>query len=508
VDSELTRMTAAELAAVIAAGEVSAVEVTEAHLGRIEQVDPQVHAFLHVSADGARAAARAVDQRRAAGAALGPLAGVPLALKDLFTTEDMPTTCGSRILDSWRPPYDATITRRLREAGVVVLGKANMDEFAMGSSTENSAFGPSRNPWDLTRVPGGSSGGSSAAVAAFEAPLGIGTDTGGSIRQPAAVCGIVGTKPTYGGSSRYGVVAFASSLDTPGPLARTVLDAALLHEVMSGHDPLDATSIDAPVPPVVAAARQADVSGLRVGVVSELSGDGYQPGVLARFGAAVELLESLGAKIVEVSCPHFTYALPAYYLIAPSECSSNLARFDGMRYGLRVGDDGTRSAEEVMALTRAEGFGAEVKRRIMLGTYALSSGYYDAYYGKAQQVRTLIIRDFEAAFEQVDVLVSPTTPTTAFPIGERADDPLAMYVADLCTIPSNLAGNAALSVPCGLAPEDGLPVGLQVMAPVLADDRCYRVAAAVEAALEQRAGRPLLDAANGLGEMRGEERHD
>jgi aspartyl-tRNA(Asn)/glutamyl-tRNA(Gln) amidotransferase subunit A len=508
VDSELTRMTAAELAAVIAAGEVSAVEVTEAHLGRIEQVDPQVHAFLHVSADGARAAARAVDQRRAAGAALGPLAGVPLALKDLFTTEDMPTTCGSRILDSWRPPYDATITRRLREAGVVVLGKANMDEFAMGSSTENSAFGPSRNPWDLTRVPGGSSGGSSAAVAAFEAPLGIGTDTGGSIRQPAAVCGIVGTKPTYGGSSRYGVVAFASSLDTPGPLARTVLDAALLHEVMSGHDPLDATSIDAPVPPVVAAARQADVSGLRVGVVSELSGDGYQPGALARFGAAVELLESLGAKIVEVSCPHFTYALPAYYLIAPSECSSNLARFDGMRYGLRVGDDGTRSAEEVMAVTRAEGFGAEVKRRIMLGTYALSSGYYDAYYGKAQQVRTLIIRDFEAAFEQVDVLVSPTTPTTAFPIGERADDPLAMYVADLCTIPSNLAGNAALSVPCGLAPEDGLPVGLQVMAPVLADDRCYRVAAAVEAALEQRAGRPLLDAANGLGEMRGEERHD
>jgi aspartyl-tRNA(Asn)/glutamyl-tRNA(Gln) amidotransferase subunit A len=507
VDSELTRMTAAGLAAAIAAGEVSAVEVTEAHLDRIGQVDPQVHAFLHVSADGARAAARAVDQRRAAGAALGPLAGVPLALKDLFTTEDMPTTCGSRILGSWRPPYDATITRRLREAGVVVLGKANMDEFAMGSSTENSAFGPSRNPWDLARVPGGSSGGSSAAVAAFEAPLGIGTDTGGSIRQPAAVCGIVGTKPTYGGSSRYGVVAFASSLDTPGPLARTVLDAALLHEVMSGHDPLDATSIDAPVPPVVAAARQADVSGLRVGVVSELSGDGYQPGVLARFGAAVELLESLGAKIVEVSCPHFTYALPAYYLIAPSECSSNLARFDGMRYGLRVGDDGTRSAEEVMALTRAEGFGAEVKRRIMLGTYALSSGYYDAYYGKAQQVRTLIIRDFEAAYEQVDVLVSPTTPTTAFPIGERADNPLAMYVADLCTIPSNLAGNAALSVPCGLAPEDGLPVGLQVMAPVLADDRCYRVAAAVEAALEQRSG-PLLDAANGLGERREGKRHD
>ena len=508
MDSELTRMTASGLAAAIAADQVSAAEVTEAHLARIDRVDPRVHAFLHIAADGARAAARAVDERRAAGAALGPLAGVPLALKDVFTTQDMPTTCGSRILDGWLPPYDATVTRRLRQAGVVVLGKTNMDEFAMGSSTENSAFGPSRNPWDLSRVPGGSSGGSSAAVAAFEAPLGIGTDTGGSIRQPAAVCGVVGVKPTYGGSSRYGVVAFASSLDSPGPLARTVLDAALLHEVMSGHDPLDATSIDAPVPPVVAAARQADVSGLRIGVVTELSGDGYQPGVLARFGEAVELLESLGAKIVDVSCPHFSYALPAYYLIAPSECSSNLARFDGMRYGLRVGDDGTRSAEEVMALTRAEGFGAEVKRRIMLGTYALSSGYYDAYYGKAQQVRTLITRDFEAAFEQVDVLVSPTTPTTAFPIGERADDPLAMYLADLCTIPSDVAGNAALSVPCGLAPEDGLPVGLQIMAPVLADDRCYRVAAAVEAALEQRAGRPLLDAAAGLDEHSEGERHD
>jgi aspartyl-tRNA(Asn)/glutamyl-tRNA(Gln) amidotransferase subunit A len=496
---ELTRMSAAGLAAAIAGGEVSALEVTDAHLARIGEVDDRVSAFLHVAADGARRAARAVDERRAAGEALGPLAGVPLALKDLFTTTDMPTTCGSAILNGWRPPYDATITRRLRQAGVVILGKTNMDEFAMGSSTENSAFGPSHNPWDLTRVPGGSSGGSSAAVAAFEAPLAIGTDTGGSIRQPAAVCGVVGVKPTYGGSSRYGVVAFASSLDTPGPLARTVLDAALLHETMSGHDPCDSTSVDAPVPPVVAAARQADVSGLTIGVVPELGGEGYQPGVLARFGEAVELLESLGAKVIEVSCPHFSYALPAYYLIAPSECSSNLARFDGMRYGLRAGDDGTRSAEEVMALTREQGFGAEVKRRIMLGTYALSSGYYDAYYGKAQQVRTLIIRDFEAAFEQVDVLVSPTTPTTAFPIGERVDDPLAMYVADLCTIPSDLAGNAALSVPCGLAAEDGLPVGLQIMAPVLADDRVYRVGAAVEAALDSRRGHPLLDDAKGLG---------
>ena len=498
--SELIRMTAAEIAAAVTAGEVSAVEVTRAHLDRIQDVDPQVHAFLHVATDGAVSAARAVDERRAAGEPLGPLAGVPLALKDVLTTADMPTTCGSRILEGWRPPYESTVTQRLRKAGVVILGKTNMDEFAMGSSTENSAFGPSHNPWDLSRVPGGSSGGSAAAVTAFEAPLGIGTDTGGSIRQPAAVCGIVGVKPTYGGSSRYGLVAFASSLDTPGPLARTVLDAALLHEAMSGHDPMDSTSVDAPVPPVVAAARQADVAGLRVGVVAEFSGEGYQPGVLARFGEAVELLESLGAKVTEVSCPHFEYALPAYYLIAPSECSSNLARFDAMRYGLRVVDDGTADAEEVMSLTRAAGFGPEVKRRIMLGTYALSSGYYDAYYGKAQQVRTLIIRDFDTAFEQVDVLISPTTPTTAFPIGARADDPLAMYLADLCTIPSDLAGNAALSVPCGLAPEDGLPVGLQIMAPVLADDRLYRVASAVEAALVQRWGHPLVDEAKGLGD--------
>jgi aspartyl-tRNA(Asn)/glutamyl-tRNA(Gln) amidotransferase subunit A len=498
----LTRMTAAEIAGLIASGEVSAVQVARAHLDRVAHTDGKVHAFLHVSADRALKAARAIDARRAAGEPLGPLAGVPLALKDVFTTKDMPTTCGSRILDGWRPPYDATVTRRLREAGVVILGKTNMDEFAMGSSTENSAFGPSRNPWDLDRVPGGSSGGSAAAVAAYQAPLAIGTDTGGSIRQPAAVCGIVGAKPTYGGSSRYGLVAFASSLDTPGPLARTVLDAALLHEVISGHDPLDSTSIDAPVPPVVAAARHPDVSGMKVGVVTEFRGEGYQPGVLTRFQEAVDLLETLGAKIVEVSCPHFRYALPAYYLIAPSECSSNLARFDGMRYGPRVGDDGTRSAEEVMSLTRAAGFGAEVKRRIMLGTYALSSGYYDAYYGKAQQVRTLIARDFDAALRQVDVLVSPVTPTTAFPIGERADDPMAMYLADLCTIPSSLAGNAALSVPCGLADEDGLPVGLQIMAPVLADDRMYRVAAAAEAAFAARWGHVLPGAAPALEETR------
>jgi aspartyl-tRNA(Asn)/glutamyl-tRNA(Gln) amidotransferase subunit A len=496
--SELTAMTAAQMADAMAAGDVTAAELTRAHLDRIDATDDQVHAFLHIAGEVAMAAARAVDERRAAGEPLGPLAGVPLAAKDVFTTAGMPTTCGSKILDGWQPPYDATVIARLRAAGLVIVGKTNMDEFAMGSSTENSAFGPSRNPWDLSRVPGGSSGGSAAAVAAYQAPLAIGTDTGGSIRQPAAVCGLVGVKPTYGGSSRYGLVAFASSLDSPGPLTRTVLDAALLHEAMSGHDPRDSTSLDAPVPPVVAAARHGDVAGLRVGVVAELSGEGYAPGVISRFNEAVELLESLGAKVTEVSCPHFGYALPAYYLIAPSECSSNLARFDAMRYGLRTGDDGTASAEEVMSLTRAAGFGAEVKRRIMLGTYALSSGYYDAYYGKAQQVRTLIARDFSAAFEQVDVLVSPTTPTTAFPIGERADDPMAMYLADLCTIPCNLAGNAAISVPCGLAPEDGLPVGLQVMAPVLADDRVYRVAAAVEGALDQRRGHPLLDEASGI----------
>jgi aspartyl-tRNA(Asn)/glutamyl-tRNA(Gln) amidotransferase subunit A len=486
------------IAASVRAGARTARSVVEEHLARITERENDIHAFNLVLADEARARADAVDAMVAGGTDPGPLAGVPVALKDNLCTRGVTTTCSSRILEHWKPPYDATVVTRLAEAGAVVVGKTNLDEFAMGSSTENSAFGPSHNPWDLGRVPGGSSGGSSAAVAAYEAPLGIGTDTGGSIRQPGAVCGVVGVKPTYGGNSRYGVVAFASSLDTPGPLARTVLDAALLHEVMSGHDPCDATSVDAPVPPVVAAARQADVSGMTIGVVPEFTGEGIQPGVLARFNEAVELLESLGAKVTEVSCPHFSYALPAYYLIAPSEASSNLARFDAMRYGLRVGDDGTRSAEEVMALTRAQGFGAEVKRRIMLGTYALSSGYYDAYYGKAQQVRTLIIRDFEAAFDRVDVLISPTTPTTAFPLGERVDDPMAMYVADLCTIPSDLAGNAALSVPCGLSPDDGLPVGLQIMAPVLADDRMYRVGAAVEAALDTRRGYPLLNDAKGL----------
>ncbi|CAL9390665.1 Glutamyl-tRNA(Gln) amidotransferase subunit A [Streptomyces sp. enrichment culture] len=496
--TDVIHRTAAETAAQIADGSVTATEVAEAHLARIDAVDEKVHAFLHVDREGALAQARAVDRRRAAGEKLGPLAGVPLALKDIFTTEGVPTTCGSKILEGWIPPYDATVTRRLKAAGVVILGKTNMDEFAMGSSTETSAYGPTGNPWDLTRIPGGSGGGSAAAIASYQAPLAIGTDTGGSIRQPAAVTGTVGVKPTYGGVSRYGMIAFSSSLDQGGPCARTVLDAALLHEAIAGHDPLDSTSINAPVPAVVEAARNGSVAGLRVGVVKEFRGEGYQPGVMARFDEAVELLRELGAEVVEVSCPSFDKALAAYYLIAPSECSSNLARFDAMRYGLRVGDTGGHSAEEVTTLTRGQGFGDEVKRRIMLGTYALSSGYYDAYYGSAQKVRTLITRDFERAFGDVDVLISPTTPTTAFAIGERVDDPMAMYLADLCTIPTNLAGNAAMSLPCGLADEDGLPVGLQIIAPAMADERLYRVGAAVEAGFQARWGHPLLEEAPAL----------
>jgi aspartyl-tRNA(Asn)/glutamyl-tRNA(Gln) amidotransferase subunit A len=480
---ELTRLSAADIAAAVASGEVSALEVTEAHLERIARVDGAVHAFLHVDTEGAMSAAKQVDARRAAGGDLGPLAGVPLAMKDVVVTKGLPTTAGSKILEGWVPPYDATITSKIKDAGIVMLGKTNMDEFAMGSSTENSAYGPTHNPWDLTRIPGGSSGGSSAAVAAFEAPLGIGTDTGGSIRQPAAVTGTVGFKPTYGNVSRYGLIAFSSSLDQAGPFARTVLDSALLYEVMAGHDPCDSTSIPRPIAPAVSAARDGasgDLAGVRVGVVRELAGEGYEAGVLASFDEAVTTLKGLGAEVVEVSCPNFQYALPAYYLIAPSECSSNLARFDAVRYGLRVGDDGVNSLEDVMSLTREVGFGAEVKRRIMIGTYALSSGYYDAYYGQAQKVRTLIVRDFEAAFAQADVLVSPTSPFVAFEIGERAADPMAMYINDLCTLPASLAGTPAISVPCGLS--DGLPVGLQIMAPTLADDRCFRVGAAFESA--------------------------
>lgn len=486
MSADLTRLSAAELAAKIHSREVSAVEVTQAHLDRIRDVDEKYHAFLHVADEIALSAARDVDESLGRGEApASPLAGVPLALKDVFTTSDMPTTCASKILEGWVSPYDATLTRHLRAAGVPILGKTNMDEFAMGSSTENSAFGPTLNPWGEERIPGGSGGGSAAALAAFEAPLAIGTDTGGSIRQPAAMTSTVGVKPTYGTVSRYGLVACASSLDQGGPCARTVLDTALLHEVIAGHDPRDSTSIDAPVRPVVQAAKEGaegSLAGIRIGVVRELHSDSYQPGVIGTFDHAVEKLRGLGAEIVEVSCPHFDYALAAYYLILPSEVSSNLARFDAMRYGLRVGHDGTRSAEQVMAETRAAGFGKEVKRRIMIGTYALSAGYYDAYYGQALKVRTLIARDFDAAYEKVDVLVAPTSPFTAWRLGEKVDDPLAMYLSDLCTLPTNLAGHCAMSIPAGLSPDDGLPVGLQIMAPALADERLYRVGAAYEAA--------------------------
>ncbi len=481
-----------EMASAMQAGEITSVELTQAHLDRISAVDTQVHAFLHVDTEGALSQAKSVDDARARGEKVGPLAGVPLALKDVMVQKGIPTTAGSKILEGWRPPYDATVVSKMKSAGIVILGKTNMDEFAMGSSTENSAYGPTHNPWDLTRIPGGSGGGSSAALAAFQAPLAIGTDTGGSIRQPAAVTGTVGVKPTYGGVSRYGLIAFSSSLDQAGPCARTVLDAALLHEVIAGHDIHDATSIDAPVPQVVQAARSGDVKGMKIGVVKELNGDGYQAGVRSRFEESLELLAKAGAEIVEVSCPNFEYALAAYYLIAPSECSSNLARFDAMRYGIRVGDEDGASAESVMNLTREVGFGREVKRRIILGTYALSSGYFDAYYGSAQKVRTLIMQDFNSAFGKADVLVSPTCPTTAFKIGEKANDPLAMYLNDIATIPVNMAGIGGMSLPCGLAPEDGLPVGFQVMAPAMQDQRMYSVGAALEASLLSQWGAPLL----------------
>jgi aspartyl-tRNA(Asn)/glutamyl-tRNA(Gln) amidotransferase subunit A len=489
--SDLIHRTAADLAGSISRGEVSAVEVTEAHLERIDSVDTDVHAFLHVDVDGALAAARAVDEQRAAGHSASALAGVPLALKDVMCMQGIPTTAGSRILEGWRPPYDATVTARLKAAGIVILGKTNMDEFAMGSSTEHSAYGPTRNPWDLERIPGGSGGGSAAALAAFEAPLAIGTDTGGSIRQPAAVTGTVGVKPTYGGVSRYGLIALASSLDQAGPCARTVLDAALLHTVIGGHDPMDSTSLTDPMPDLTAAALQRDVRGMRIGIVRELSGEGYQAGVQQRFDEAVALLEQLGAEVVEVSCPSFPYALAAYYLILPSECSSNLAKMDGMRFGMRSDHDPQDTVETVMSRTRAAGFGPEVTRRIILGTYALSAGYYDAFYGQAQKVRTLIQRDFDAAFQSCDVLISPTAPTTAFKLGEKLDDPLAMYLNDIATIPANLAGIPGMSLPVGLAPEDGLPTGLQIMAPAKADDRLYRVGGALEAALEAQRGSAL-----------------
>ncbi|MBO0841809.1 MAG: Asp-tRNA(Asn)/Glu-tRNA(Gln) amidotransferase subunit GatA [Nocardioides sp.] len=482
----LIEKTAAELADALASGETTSVEATQAHLDRIAAVDGDVHAYLHVDAEGALAQAAESDARRKSGEPLHALDGVPIAVKDVLTTTGLPTTCGSKILEGWVPPYDATVVTKLKAAGLPILGKTNMDEFAMGSSTEHSAYGPTHNPWRLDRIPGGSGGGSAAAVAAYQAPLALGTDTGGSIRQPGAVTGTVGVKPTYGSVSRYGLVALANSLDQVGPVTRTVLDAALLHELIGGHDPLDSTSTTTPVTGLVEAARQGttgDLKGLKVGVVKELSGEGWAPDVMRKFDESVDLLTKLGAEVVEVSAPSFQHAMAAYYLILPAECSSNLAKFDAMRYGLRVTPDGDPSAEDVMKASRDAGFGDEVKRRIILGTYALSSGYYDAYYGQAQKIRTLIINDFNKAFEQVDVLVSPTSPSTAFKLGAKLDDPLAMYMQDLATIPANLAGTPGISVPAGVSDEDGLPVGVQVLAPVLEDARLYRVGAALEAAV-------------------------
>jgi aspartyl-tRNA(Asn)/glutamyl-tRNA(Gln) amidotransferase subunit A len=490
--------TAVEMADALSKKEVSSVELTQAHFDRIDAVDGDVKAFLHVDKEGALAQAASVDADRAAGKKLAPLAGIPLALKDVLTQKGIPTTAGSKILQGWKPPYDSTVVSKLKENGIVILGKTNMDEFAMGSSTENSGYGPTFNPWDLSRTPGGSSGGSSAAVAAFEAPIAIGSDTGGSIRQPAALTGIVGVRPTYGAVSRFGLIAYSSSLDQAGPFGRNVLDTALLHEAMAGHDAKDATSINAPVPAVVAAAKSGDVKGMKIGVIKQLQGEGYQKGVQTRFTESLDALAALGAEIVEVDCPSFEYALAAYYLIAPSECSSNLARFDAMRYGLRTGDEGGASAEAVMAATRDAGFGREVKRRIILGTYALSSGYYDAYYGSAQKIRTLIIQDYAKAFAAADVLVSPTAPTTAYKIGEKIDDPMAMYLGDVATIPVNLAGICGMSLPAGLADEDNLPVGFQIMAPAMQDQRLYQAGAALESALTSKWGGALITKAPAL----------
>jgi aspartyl-tRNA(Asn)/glutamyl-tRNA(Gln) amidotransferase subunit A len=473
--SDLCDRTAVDLAERLRRGDVSSADVTESCLARIGGLDERLGAFLTPTPEVAREQAGRIDAQRAVGDELAPQAGIPIALKDVFTTKGIRTTCGSRILASYMPPYDSTAWVRLAEAGTVLLGKTNCDEFAMGSSNENSAFGPVRNPWDLDRVPGGSSGGSAAAVAAGEAIWAIGTDTGGSVRQPAALSGVVGFKPTYGLVSRYGLIAFASSLDTVSTFTRSVPDAALLVSALAGRDPRDATSLHTE-PRDFTRGIEDGVEGLKVGLIAEAFGEGVETGVRDGVRAAVDRLESLGATVGDVSLPHAGYALAAYYLIAPSEASSNLARYDGVRYGLRV--DGSDSIE-MMTSTRGAGFGAEVKRRIMLGTYALSAGYYEAYYGQAQKVRTLIIRDYQQAFQRFDAIVSPTSPTTAFGIGERTDDPLAMYLSDVFTIPANLAGVPAISIPCGLD-ERGLPVGLQIAAPPLAETMVLRVARALE----------------------------
>jgi aspartyl-tRNA(Asn)/glutamyl-tRNA(Gln) amidotransferase subunit A len=489
--SELISMRAADASLALAEGTVSSVELTQAHLDRIEATESHIGAFLARSSN-ALEAARDSDDRRAAGEKLSPLAGIPIAIKDVLCTSDMVTTAGSRILEGWVPPYDATVVSKLLTAGMVALGKTNMDEFAMGSSTERSGYHPTHNPWDLTRAPGGSGGGSAAAVAAKQAPVAIGSDTGGSIRQPASFTGTVGVKPTYGGVSRYGVIALASSLDQVGPVSRTVMDSAMVHDVIAGHDPHDSTSIPTPWTSMTEAAlkgsRAESLAGVRVGVVKELLGEGIAPGVRQRFDEALELLSAQGAEVVEVSVPHCEYAVAAYYLILPAEASSNLAKFDSVRFGMRVTPEGTPTVEDVMSATRDAGFGDEVKRRIILGTYALSAGYYDAYYGSAQKIRTLIQRDFAQSFEKVDVLLSPSTPTTAFPLGEKMEDPLAMWAGDVTTIPANLAGIPGMSLPMGLSPEDGLPLGLQLMAPAYQDARLYEVGAVCERLFEERDG--------------------
>jgi aspartyl-tRNA(Asn)/glutamyl-tRNA(Gln) amidotransferase subunit A len=472
---------ARELADGLEKREISAVDITRALLDRAEAVEPHIDAFLEVTAERALADARAADERRAEGETRSRFDGVPLAYKDIFVTKGIPTTAGSKILQGWVPPYDATVVRHCDLAGLPMLGKLNCDEFAMGSSTENSAFKPTRNPWDTERVPGGSSGGSAAIVAAGGAPWSWGTDTGGSVRQPASLCGVVGVKPTYGLVSRYGMVAFASSLDQAGPFARTVADAATLLMLAAGHDEFDSTSIPKEVPDYLEGI-DGGIEGMRIGIVKEFAdAEGTQPGVKTRVDEAYRRLEKLGAALEEVSLPSFDYGISAYYLVAPAEASANLARYDGVRYAYRA------AADDIIAMTsrtRDEGFGLEVKRRIMLGTYALSAGYYDAYYGKAQKVRTLIIQDLERVYERVDAIVCPTSPTTAFKIGERADDPLAMYLSDVFTVPVNMAGNCGISVPCGLSPDDNLPVGLQIICKSLDEKTMFRIAHAFEQDLD------------------------
>jgi aspartyl-tRNA(Asn)/glutamyl-tRNA(Gln) amidotransferase subunit A len=474
---ELIWRAATDMAAAIASRDLSSAQLTSALIERCEEVDGSVGAFLRPTFERALDEARASDERRAASEPLSPVDGVPVAYKDIFVTKGVVTTCGSRILEGWVPPYDATVVERCTRAGLPVLGKLNLDEFAMGSSTENSGFFATRNPWDLARVPGGSSGGSAALVAAGAVPWAWGTDTGGSVRQPASLCGVVGVKPTYGLVSRYGMIAFASSLDQAGPLTRTVSDAATLLTLAAGHDPRDSTSIPEAAPDLLRGIDEG-VRGLRIGIVTDLAREGVQNGVRARVEDAYTRLEKLGASLVEVALPSFEYGLSAYYLIAPAEASSNLARYDGVRFGLRA--QGADDTVTMTSRTRAQGFGDEVKRRIMLGTYALSAGYYDAYYGKAQRVRTLIIDELERAYETVDLIACPTSPTTAFSLGERVSDPMAMYLSDVFTVPVNLAGCAAISVPCGLSDDDGLPVGLQIIARSLDEARMFRAAHAFE----------------------------